>query len=528
MSSMNRRFFHTSKSHRNYRAFKLVVILGGLLFISLFLVAIYPRYPESLLFFHRILSSQKQYPPPLFPLDSSDYLTFFLAFVGLFLAAGGGIGGGGILVPIYILILHFRPKYAIPLSNTTVLGGSIANTWINVYKRHPYADRPLIDWDFILLMEPLTIAGALGGALLNKLLPEDKVVLLLVLLLCVTAYTTFQKAFQMYHKESIVLKRQHQSILQQMIHQQEEDLEEEEMVELIQSIGVSSSDPTDTTQLHAEEADTEHNTHTLTPPPVPLPTVSPHSTTILDEKEQKRIQILQEERHVPINNVKILIILFLVVLVMNIVKGGSTGSFSSPLGITCGSTLFWFANILMLLFIVYITFISRLYLLNQFESKQECGYTYVEGDIRWDGKATLIYPLICCAAGFFSGMFGIGGGIVFGPLMLAMGIPPEVSSATSACMILFTSFTATTSFLVFGLLVYDYAVFCFVLGLIATYIGQKALTYLLNKSQRKSYIAFLIGGVVLISALLMTIQSVISMAEAQGDKGMVEGGGICS
>jgi hypothetical protein len=93
MSSMNRRFFHTPKSHRNYRAFKLVVILGGLLFISLFLVAMYPRYPESLLFFHRILAN-KQYPPPLFPLDASDYLAFFLAFVGLFLAAGGGIGGG--------------------------------------------------------------------------------------------------------------------------------------------------------------------------------------------------------------------------------------------------------------------------------------------------------------------------------------------------------------------------------------------------------------------------------------------------
>jgi hypothetical protein len=37
--------------------------------------------------------------------------------------------------------------------------------------------------------------------------------------------------------------------------------------------------------------------------------------------------------------------------------------------------------------------------------------------------------------------------------MLAMGVHPAITAATSACMILFTSFMATTSFVVFGLLV---------------------------------------------------------------------------
>merc|ERR1719183_2948525 len=47
-----------------------------------------------------------------------------------------------------------------------------------------------------------------------------------------------------------------------------------------------------------------------------------------------------------------------------------------------------------------------------------------------------------------------------------MGIHPAVSSASSACMILFTSFTATTSFVVFGLLDPDYSVIVFVLVLL--------------------------------------------------------------
>jgi len=159
----------------------------------------------------------------------------------------------------------------------------------------------------------------------------------------------------------------------------------------------------------------------------------------------------------------------------------------------------------------------------RFEAKQRVGYKYVEGDIQWDGRATIVYPAICCLAGFFAGMFGVGGGIVKGPLMLAMGIHPKVASASSACMILFTSFTATTSFFVFGLLDEQYAPVCFGIGFIATYFGQIGLSILMKRAQRNSYIAFSIGGVVLLSAILMSIQSVLSLAEGEHHKS----GGIC-
>ena len=156
-------------------------------------------------------------------------------------------------------------------------------------------------------------------------------------------------------------------------------------------------------------------------------------------------------------------------------------------------------------------------------SPQSFLFRYVEGDIKWTPRATTVYPIICTLAGFFAGMFGVGGGIVKGPLMLAMGVHPQVSSASSACMILFTSFTATTSFVVFGLLIPDYAAICLIIGFISTLVGQVALNYLMAKYQRNSYIAFSIGGVVLLSAFLMTIQSMVSIAEG----GERSSGGIC-
>lgn len=95
-------------------------------------------------------------------------MTLVLATLGLIIAAVGGIGGGGVMVPLYTLVLRFTPKYAVPLSNITILGGAISNTYFNMSKRHPNADRPLVDWDLILVMEPLTIGGALVGSFIQK------------------------------------------------------------------------------------------------------------------------------------------------------------------------------------------------------------------------------------------------------------------------------------------------------------------------------------------------------------------------
>ena len=97
------------------------------------------------------------------------------------------------------------------------------------------------------------------------------------------------------------------------------------------------------------------------------------------------------------------------------------------------------------------------------------------------------------------------------------------ASASSACMILFTSFTAATSFFVFGLLDEQYAPVCFVIGFVATYFGQIGLSILMKRAQRNSYIAFSIGGVVFLSAVLMTVQSLLSMAEGEHHSS----GGIC-
>ena len=89
---------------------------------------------------------------------------------------------------------------------------------------------------------------------------------------------------------------------------------------------------------------------------------------------------------------------------------------------------------------------------------------------------------------------------------------PAVASATSACMILFTSLTSSISYAIFGLLVYDYGAFCLAVGFLSTLVGQTIMTALMQHYQRNSYIAFCIGGVVGVSAVAMGIESILALS----------------
>jgi len=418
--------------------------------------------------------------PSLFPFEFQDYLGFGFATLGLLLAAGGGIGGGGILVPIYILVLEFPVKHAIPLASTTVLGGAIANNLLNWRKVHPnHTERPAIDWDLILQLEPTTIAGALLGADLNKELPELVLLVLMLLLLTITAQKTLTKAFQIYQQEEeeIIIRKQQQ---QQQPPSQGGEIVANESTSLVASSS-SSKNNTSSSSYDVEK----NNEKKLKSDP---------------DNDLIRKQCLMDAFKITL--------LFVVVTTLDLLQGTPDGKGGGPLGLqSCGTTCYWVSEVLVFACILLFSLYVRSSLL----------YRQVNGgpilsEIRWDERNTIVYPLYSIVAGLVAGMFGIGGGIVKGPLMLGLGVHPAVASATSAAMILFTSCTATVSYVTFGYLTYDYALFCLGLGFGATLLGQTSMSVLMKQTgQRSSYIAFCIGSVVAVSAIAMSLESALAI-----------------
>jgi uncharacterized membrane protein YfcA len=339
----------------------------------------------------------------LFPIDRSDKWGLVSASLAVMIAAGGGIGGGGMLVPIYILVMGFTAKYAIPLSNVTVFGGALGNTSVNWKKRHPLADRPLIDWDLILMMEPLTIGGALIGSLLNKILPEGVIVIMLVVLLTFIAYTTLAKAASMYKEESESIRNPFQPINDILISNSKHSSHVDKQAASTDSDLSGSFQNSDVNSEMCEMLCYEEKISELGE----LMAISSRGS---NSSKTELLEILKDESKTPLKKVAFITGLFLLILLINILKGG--GSNESPTSASYSILGFWSANAFMLLCIIFFFLFCRAHIIREYRLKKKHGYKYLEGDIEWSEQATIIYPFICCFAGFFSGMFGIGGGIV--------------------------------------------------------------------------------------------------------------------
>lgn len=130
------------------------------------------------------------------------------------------------------------------------------------------------------------------------------------------------------------------------------------------------------------------------------------------------------------------------------------------------------------------------------------------GEIDWKKSYTLIYPAISLFAGVVAGLFGIGGGIIKSPLLLELGMHPQAAAGTSSTMILFTSATALMTYLILGSIIWDYAIFFFVLGMIATALGQALALFFIRTYKRISIITISVGIVILISSIVLIIQTV--------------------
>ena len=76
-----------------------------------------------------------KHKPLLDPLSWNDIALGIITFCTTALAAPTGAGGGGILVPMFMLIGQFAAHSAVPLSKASILGGAIANNFINVQRK---------------------------------------------------------------------------------------------------------------------------------------------------------------------------------------------------------------------------------------------------------------------------------------------------------------------------------------------------------------------------------------------------------
>jgi len=456
--------------------------------------------------------------------------------------------------------VFFLPQYAVPLSNVTILGGAVANNAFNLFKRHPNprVDRPMIDYDLVLLMEPTTIAGAVIGSVLNKILPEAVIASLLVLVLGATTWKTWTTGDRLALKEEeagtggtmteeeranqswydclanlVVItddssnspapEEEEQS--KPLVSNEAKEIEfgtagdhsqEEDRVAALSEGTEKATAEAALRRAKEEDLATESWSHTKQAIADTAKGAAAKGAVwagiSADLRASAEEHVREEAESFPLWKIGAITMCFFFVILCGVVKAEAT---------QCGTPGYWLLLLAPVVATVSMMCIVRSYLLDKATVKK-AARVEIEGDIHWDEKNTISYPAVCTLAGVFAGMFGIGGGIVKGPLMVEMGILPEVSSATAAFMILYTASSATVTYMAFDQIAYQFAPWFFLVGVVFTAIGQKAVTDHINRTGKKSLIVHLIAAIVGVSTLLMGYQSVRSAMES--NKGF---SGIC-
>lgn len=171
-----------------------------LLVVSLLLIFIIATFDIShanpLLFHQPLNSTHPWFHSPQLPLG--DLLAGFLSFFAAAISSAGGIGGGGLFIPILTIVAGLDLKTASSYSAFMVTGGSIANVACHMLARR----RGGIDFDIALLSEPCMLLGVSCGVIGNVVLPEWLITILFAVFLAFCTFKTCKSAVLFWALES--------------------------------------------------------------------------------------------------------------------------------------------------------------------------------------------------------------------------------------------------------------------------------------------------------------------------------------
>jgi uncharacterized membrane protein YfcA len=138
----------------------------------------------------------------IFPITITEIIGLGFIFIGSALSNAGGIGGGGLLIPILLLMLKFYTHEAIPISKLMIFTGAVTSFMLGFRQKHPTRNSITIDYNIPLLIVPLLLFGTMVGVTLNKVFPPWIILISLTFVLIINTYKTCKKGRDMYEKEN--------------------------------------------------------------------------------------------------------------------------------------------------------------------------------------------------------------------------------------------------------------------------------------------------------------------------------------
>ncbi|TYH88154.1 hypothetical protein ES332_D01G168700v1 [Gossypium tomentosum] len=293
-----------------------------------------------------------------------------IGFLGSACGTVGGVGGGGIFVPMLTLIVGFDTKSAAAISKCMIMGASASSVWYNLRVPHPTKEVPIIDYDLALLFQPMLMLGITVGVALSVVFPYWLITVLIIILFLGTSSRSFYRGIEMW-KEETILNKELTKPQESFVNSRGELL-----------------------------IDTEYE------PLVP-------------KEEKSKLQILCF--NLRWKRLLVLATVWVLFTVIQVIK------------FPIATLVFGYEA-------------TKLYKEHKKRMSTGNAETVCGASIQWSPLNIAFCALCGILGGTVGGLLGSGGGFILGPLLLEIGVIPQVASATATFVMMFSSSLSVVEF----------------------------------------------------------------------------------
>mmetsp|Transcript_106314 Transcript_106314/g.328286 ORF Transcript_106314/g.328286 Transcript_106314/m.328286 type:complete len:451 (-) Transcript_106314:305-1657(-) len=120
-------------------------------------------------------------------------------------------------------------------------------------------------------------------------------------------------------------------------------------------------------------------------------------------------------------------------------------------------------------------------------------------------------------AGILAAVCGIGGGMVMGPILVGLKVPPPVSSATTATTLLVLSSSMALIYICRGVAPRDYSIYLSVITTFGALTGKVVIGRWVRRTGRESVLVWALAGITIVSTVLMGALGIIRVWQSGMD-----------
>jgi uncharacterized membrane protein YfcA len=362
-----------------------------------------------------------------------------------------GLGGGLLFIPVLLLIMNFYPHEAIPISKIVIFAGAITSFIQNTKVKRPGRNSKALNYNLVIVNAPNLLLGTILGVTLNKILPNSLILFLLCMLLFFYSFKTFKTFLKIYREEN-------------------------------------------SGELHSMSSQ--------------FNTISQRSVNNdINQQEERPVEseIYKDRFLLRWDKLKYIIIPFLIMAGLSILR-------ESEIVSKC-SVIYWILMFSFLAIVLIYDYFIYNHIQTEYSYRKIIGFPYDDRDINWTNQTIIKLCFIGFLAGFIAGVIGIGGGVVLGPILLDLGVHPIVGTVTTNMLVLITSSSTTFQFILFKMLNIEYGIICIIFSALGSYCGTYLVNTYVKKTGKQSFIVLVLFCVVIISAIVLPLSSLINILE---------------